>query len=687
MVERYLTRTCAIAVAGLLLAVCRPAAAEPGIEELVRRAGNSESARVQMEAMESLASRSDVPKSVKKDARSMAEFLDRWMHDERLPFFSRPIHRKLDYPFGISQDSPLYPLTCLYRGKMLFWTTNEDGGILSSHERRRKFLDKAVRQFKIAREAFPQNRIVQMYLGTPYPAEKQYPGVPGAPKWAVGQRENLERLTDVMEWWIENRQREDGTYGGGWGDDCEMWRNWVAPMIAFQHKEATRAQALFSRNMFKQPFMRGGYTSYMQDVEHSAEYSKDTITPMMHLAHDEPTWRRRALRIAELMRTLWMGENERGNLQFKSVYFNASKIDNKRVYACDTPWHTYAAQPVLLLWQRTGNEKLERLITAWMDSWVAATASSERGKPGGVIPAAIRWPGGEPVGPGENWWDPQCHPSEPSLYRWPIAVRHLTDTLLLTYHMTGNEKYLQPLRSMAKIRLRWLKGEFPDSPEPGTEAWCGRRLRFLARTLAKYRQLTGKTEFDDVLERDYPAALSRHQLEESSPVVKRLQRSAEALRINFPGRTSEVRWTDRIMAFARMYGHDKMFAEPVPAMNKRPAPDFVYAMATGDRGGIGFFPLNAVRWLTPPRDIAAIVINAGRHGLTAKLFHFGESPRVMGAEFYLLESGEYRVVLTPEDEGAAPAVRKRLTVTGNSPQVKFTLPAREVYQLRVVRTK
>ena len=69
--------------------------------------------------------------------------------------------------------------------------------------------------------------------------------------------------------------------------------------------------------------MKGGYTRHVYDVEHTAEPSKDTITPMMHLAPDDPEWRQRAMRLAELMETVWTGRNERGQLQFKSTYFSA----------------------------------------------------------------------------------------------------------------------------------------------------------------------------------------------------------------------------------------------------------------------------------------------------------------------------------------------------------------------------
>lgn len=55
----------------------------------------------------------------------------------------------------------------------------------------------------------------------------------GAPEWAVAQREGLERLTDIIEWWGDNQQQENGEFGGAWSDDHEMWRWWVPVLIGF----------------------------------------------------------------------------------------------------------------------------------------------------------------------------------------------------------------------------------------------------------------------------------------------------------------------------------------------------------------------------------------------------------------------------------------------------------------------
>jgi hypothetical protein len=135
--------------------------------------------------------------------------------------------------------------------------------------------------------------------------------------------------------------------------------------------------------------------------------------------------------MAELMENLWTGRNERGMLQFKSTYFTAEKVDSNPQRACDTVYHPRAVQPTLLYWQRTADERLTRLFSDWMRTWVDAAARAERGKPAGIIPSAIHWPNGQVGGAGKDWWDPRNH-GEYTLYLWPSAMSMITDTLLLT---------------------------------------------------------------------------------------------------------------------------------------------------------------------------------------------------------------------------------------------------------------
>jgi len=125
-----------------------------------------------------------------------------------------------DYDFGIAEDSPLYPLTHLYQGRMILQYANEMGRVWSFPEIRRDWFDRARGHFAKTLEHFPRNRIARIYFGEKIAPHKTYSNVADAPEWAVHQRESLERLTDVIEWWIDHRQQPNGAFGGGWGDDC-----------------------------------------------------------------------------------------------------------------------------------------------------------------------------------------------------------------------------------------------------------------------------------------------------------------------------------------------------------------------------------------------------------------------------------------------------------------------------------
>lgn len=649
------------------------------VEQVIQRAGDAECDLVRLELLKGLRKRDGLPEDLKRDLDKVIKEITRYTHDKKLTYFTRKTWKNRDYDFGIGEDSPLEPLTWLYRGRMLSWLTMEMGNIWCQPPVRRDFLDRARSFFQRYAERFPKNRIPRMYLGEPILPHKLYPPVPGAPAWAVYQREALERLTDIIEWWIDNRMQASGEYGGGWGDDCEMWRWWSPVLIGFDSPKIVQAQAKFSEALLSQPHMKGGYTSHMTDVEHSGEDSSDAMTPMMQLDPDNPDWAKRALRLAELAETLWMGTNERGQLMFKSTFFNVSKVDTRPDRACDSCYHGKALQPTLLYWQRTGDARLTKLFTAWMDTWVDAAMRSERGKPAGIVPSAIHWPDGRIGGLHENWWDPH-NTGEPTLYEWPSALSMMNNILLLTHHMTGDEKYLEPIRAMARIRMKYLKTR-PKSPKPGSEMWCGAKLGGLVGVLAKYRLITGNKEFDTLLNAERSPYMTLRMQGGKGGLEGALRNTAEALRVNWPGYTSEVRWTDRVLRFPAIFAKDHMFLREVETIF-RPDTGLLWATVTGAPGRPGFFPVNAVRWLTPPRDMAVLVTDSGKRGFAAKLFHFGAKPRKMTAELYLLDKGDFALTLQCQGQ-KKPLLQKPVKVEGSRTRVAFELPPRKLCTLHV----
>jgi hypothetical protein len=670
-----------------LFAVYLPAtasAADPTRDALILAAGNAESDPDRLEILRTLARHTATTGDTLPGLDPLIAFVARWdSPDERLEFFDKEIRRTRTLDLGVPADSPLRPIADFYTARALINVCLQYSGIYPFPERRALYLGPARTQLEAAAAAFPANRIIRMYLGEAIPAPAPLPAPPTAPAWAVAQRSALESLANIIEWWIDHRQRPNGEYGGTWGDDCELWRRWVSILYGLEHPRINDAQVFFSTSLLAQPHLAGGYHSQLNDVEHSAEDLADALTPLMFLRPDDPATTGRVLRLVELAETLWTGRNERGFLQFKSTYFTSDQIDLTPARACDTLYHPRALQPALLYWQRTGDPRIGRLVSEWMRAWVDATAREERGKPAGILPPALQWPSGQSGGTGPNWWQPENY--KDPIYDFPGAMGIFLHTLVLTAHQTGDRSYLEPLRTMAQARLEWLRAGRPDAA-PGTRLWAAARLGSLVPAIAKYRAASGDTSLDELLQEEPGSPYLRfRQNQDLAPLTDALQNLAHGIGINFPAFTTEVRYTDRLVAFPRLHQPGWLFpdgpATPAPSVDNL---GLLYQTITGDPGDPLYFPLSAVRWRTLPRDFAALVTDSATDRFAARLFHFGESVRTFPAELNLLRPGAYLATLSDHATGevlhSAP-----LTISATAHTLTLTLPPGRECALRITR--
>lgn len=678
--------------AGLLPAFAAESPAPDRYRDFIAAAGNAEIDSIRLVHLKKLAFQCTADGVTLPGLDNLIKFVERWdSHESRLDFFDRDVRRAMGYDFGLGPNSPLHPIADLYVARALTWITLEYSDIYPFPDKRAAFLGKARQLFESAAKAFPENRVLRMYLGEPMAPDKTYLPPAGAPPWAIAQREGLERLTDVIEWWIDRRMHANGEYGGGWGDDCEMWRHWVTVLYGFEHPRAAWAQAYLSSRLLAQPHLAGGYHNRSMDVEHTSEDVADALTPMMSLAPDNPEWARRANRLVDLMEKLWTGRNERGFLQFKSTYFTSESVDPLPAHACDTVYHPRAIQPALLYWQRTGDARIGKLVADWMRTWVDAAAREERGKPAGIIPSAIHWPDGRIGGVGEKWWLPENY--ETPLYDFPSAMALMLNTLVLTYQMTGDQTFLVPLRTMAAARLDWIKAGRPNAPE-GSRLWCASKVDQLGGAIAKYRFVTGDSSFDALLHEEREVPYVQYRLASDDNTMGRLGQSlfdlAGVLHSNFPAYTQEVRYTDRVMRFPVLYQPGWMLEKGSPTtiveagvmamgLNRL---NLLYNTATGDPGDPLYFPINAVRWRTPPREIAALVTDSAPDRFAARLYHFGANPRAIGAELLLLKPGNYRFTLSDTRDGKATQ-SGTFAVSASTRTLSFQLPSQKEQFLRI----
>jgi hypothetical protein len=265
----------------------------------------------------------------------------------------------------------------------------------------------------------------------------------------------------------------------------------------------------------------------------------------------------------------------------------------------------------------------------------------------------------------------------------------MTDALMLAHVMTGKESYLTPRRSMAAIRLKHLKNPAGEL-KPGTEAWCADQLAprqnansntgGLVKTLARFKALTGTSEFDELIALEGSEFVIRTDEAGKRELEAALRESLAALRVNFPGFTREVRSTDRVMRFVQFLAQDYEFDAYKGVM--QPKHELLYRMVTGDKNAPRF-PQMAVRWLTPPKDIAALVTEASTTKFAAELFHFGKEPREISAELRQLKPGDYNASLVVDGKPVKLTESAVKIESGRHTRFAFSLPARKLATLRI----
>ncbi len=570
----------------------------------------------------------------------------------------------------VEESNPAFSLIAFYRSRMLFANLIQHGGISMVPHIREKYVNECIRLFKISQKSFPDNELIASYLGNPKPWGDLFEANSNAPDWANHQRLTLEKLTYLIHWWVDNRQISDGQFGGGWGDDVEMWRTWVPILFSFEDEKAIKSQEKLFEGLYAIPRMERGYTTRFSDVEHTSEEYADPLTCMLNMQADNPVWEKRALLVLDYIENLWTGVNDRGYLQFKSTWFNVDRIDPDVKRACDSPYHTRLVQPLMLIWLRTGNERIGKFLQSWLLTWVNATFTEEGGKPNGIIPTAIHWPDGKPLGTGENWWQPENYHTP--LYDYPSQQSSMYDCFLQAYQMTKDDTYLRPIQFVAELRLQGVGDEHPNNYEAGSLQWSLSNLKdSIPQILIKYRLITGDNSFDSILEKDaskYERFLFDKNLESLTQSMDELRKSFELPEEFY---TTEVRWTDRLFAFSGKY-FNYILDESIPSYDA----GFLFSSLTGSIGGFKILPVFGVRWLTHSTEIAILTETNSSAKFVAHLFHFGNKPRTMGAKFFNLENGKYQLNLTGNQQS-------QFEISTMNRTTEFTLPVQKLVKLSI----
>ncbi|MCG8528920.1 MAG: hypothetical protein MI748_21260 [Opitutales bacterium] len=519
---------------------------------------------------------------------------------------------------------PIFDRVDWLRTRLLYWVWLE--------QRRANDWIEFERSIKSLVKRFPEHELVRMYSG------ELIPNVPlelpdtysDAPPWAKNQYKALQRLREVAYYWIHERQISNGEMGGKPDDDVEMLRWWR--ILAFAgDKIVKEGYEKLANGMWFSGRVKDGYSLAPRDVEHSAEPIADTAPDMALMASD-PLFVDRLVPSYQHMKNLWTDYNDRGFRQFKSAWIGSQNILETPPRNRDVSMNSRAVKALRYLYFLEPESELKKILLEWGDCWLDAAMREDKGKPKGLFPASLRFPDASFNGNEPTWYESNMFWH---YFEWTGDAR-LYDHLLFCYRISGDPKYLEPMRMTLKLIQErvFQTSEIDDSKLiPGSEMWAANLLANTSdfwSVAEQWRIVEGDPEYDEHLMEHGSSFLKYWITKDTEPLANGIEEVIlSKLDYNLPMRTTEVLFTDRVHVTQR--GDYKDSAE------------LLASMLTGSTVNNGTSPYMSHIWLEAPEGFTSLIDDFEPQKRSAWIFLHQDEAAEVKARVFQLPQGRYDI--------------------------------------------
>jgi hypothetical protein len=267
----------------------------------------------------------------------------------------------------------------------------------------------------------------------PYPAFTQPQPTDGTPLWAFRQLQDLKLVSKFVNWWIDNRQVDNGEFGGGLSDDTDMLAQWPPlALMGVQPDKITDSVKRMLDAVYANGMFTNGLSTIKADELHSYEEGVNGIAEAIAVDWGSPKQLERAMETARNYGRI-TEVNPAGHRHFVTSYYSATDIVRESVWQWQKPPSFLILHPGLQLVQFNGSPALRKLILELADGYLGHGVPGPNGSL--TLPTQIYWPTDDDravtgVGAG-------------------TGIGSATGVFWAAYRWTGDEKYLKPLLSDA----------------------------------------------------------------------------------------------------------------------------------------------------------------------------------------------------------------------------------------------
>jgi hypothetical protein len=225
--------------------------------------------------------------------------------------------------------------------------------------------------------------------GAPRPPFVQPEPPAGEPLWAFRQVEALGRVKRFVRWWIDNRQIDNGEFGGGLSDDTDLTNLW--PGVAFMGADPDVVRGSLRRELeacYRQGMFTNGLPTIQADELHSYEEGINALGQNLILDFGNPRQLERAMETTRSVAGL-TGVNAAGHRHFRSSYYSGTRVAEDGVWGGTKAYSYLVLQPAQLLVEYNGNPTAKTFLLEVADGLLA----HRRLRPDGqyALPTAIQF--------------------------------------------------------------------------------------------------------------------------------------------------------------------------------------------------------------------------------------------------------------------------------------------------------
>ncbi|MFC1529030.1 LamG-like jellyroll fold domain-containing protein, partial [Candidatus Latescibacterota bacterium] len=213
-----------------------------------------------------------------------------------------------------------------------------------------------------------------------WPAFKQPEPPPGVPLWAFRQVEYLKIYSDIILWWIDNRQIENGELGGGLSDDSDFTNVWPVPaLMGVEPEKVTDSlhrelEAIYENGMFTD-----GLNTIFTDALHTTEEGVNVQAQLFLLEYGDPKLAERIMETALAFERV-TGINRAGHRHFRSSYFSATEVADEDPWKWTTANTFRGLHPLVYFVYYNGHPRVKKLLLEMADGLTAHRRKDENGR-------------------------------------------------------------------------------------------------------------------------------------------------------------------------------------------------------------------------------------------------------------------------------------------------------------------